>query len=127
MSAFTRLYCQDYQKCLPPSWNPDNKATGLRPANSAVVLHAYSHCYMDVARLQWQVLKLHVCAPCCAALPCCSGRFSNCIQALCSHCNAVAGYQTECTNARCCHAAVAEYQTACARGCPAAVAGSQIV
>jgi hypothetical protein len=40
-------------------------------------------------------------------LPGCSGRFSNC-----SHCNAVAGYQTACTNAHCCPAAVAGYQTA---------------
>jgi hypothetical protein len=39
--------------------------------------------------------------------------------------NAVAGYQTACTNARFCPAAVAECQTAYARGCPAAVAGSQ--
>jgi hypothetical protein len=70
-------------------------------------------------------------------LPGCSGRFSNC-----SHCNAVAGYQTACTNAQCypaavagyqtactnahcCPDAVAGYQTACARGCPAAVAVSQ--
>jgi hypothetical protein len=52
-----------------------------------------------------QVLKLHVCM--CTLLPCCSGRFSKF-----SHCNAVKEYHTECTNVRCCPAAVAEYQTA---------------
>jgi hypothetical protein len=45
-----------------------------------------------------------------ALLPCCT--FSNCMQAFCSHCNTVTGYHTACTNARCCPAAVAEYQTA---------------
>jgi hypothetical protein len=39
----------------------------LRLDNSAVVLHAYSRRYIGAARLQWQVLKLHVCALCCPA------------------------------------------------------------
>jgi hypothetical protein len=96
------------------------------------------HARMRTATLlQWQDTKLHArmrtagCCPAAAAvagnqtacmrmpLSCCSSRFSNC-----SHCNAVAGYQTACTNAHCCPAAVAGYQTACARGCPA-VAVSQ--
>jgi hypothetical protein len=37
-----------------------------------------------------------------AALPCCSGMFSNCIHALCSHCNAVAKYLTACMHFPCC-------------------------
>jgi hypothetical protein len=40
--------------------------------------------YMGAARLHWQGLKLHVhCMR--TLLPCCSGSFSNCIQALCSN------------------------------------------
>jgi hypothetical protein len=41
-----------------------------RPEISAAALHAYSRCYMGAARLQWQVLKLHVCA--CRCPDCCS-------------------------------------------------------
>jgi hypothetical protein len=46
-----------------------------------------------------------------------SGSFSNCIQALCSHLQ----WQDTKLHARgdCCPAAVAGYQTACARSCPA--------
>jgi hypothetical protein len=55
------------RKFLPPSWSPDNKATSLRPDNSAVALHAYSRRYMGAARLQWQDLKLHGCARRCPA------------------------------------------------------------
>jgi hypothetical protein len=40
---------------------------------------------MTLAMLQ--VLKLHV--RLCTPLPCCISRFSNCMQAFCSHCNAV--------------------------------------
>jgi hypothetical protein len=50
------------RKYLPPRWSPDNKATGLRPENSAVALDAYLRRYMGAARLQWQVLKLYGCA-----------------------------------------------------------------
>jgi hypothetical protein len=37
-----------------------------------------------------------------AALPCCSGRFSNCIHALCSHCNADTKNLTACMHFPCC-------------------------
>jgi hypothetical protein len=80
------------RKFLPPRWSPDNKATGLRPDNSAAVLHAYSRRYMGAARLQWH----WVCAQVTALL-----------QSL-----AVAGYQTACMKAHCCPDAVAGYQTA---------------
>jgi hypothetical protein len=84
-----------------------------RIPNCMYVHAAVLHC-TAVTVMQWQDTKLHVCACCCPALHC-------------SHCNAVAGYQTACTNALFYPAAVAGYQTECmnAHGCPAAVAGYQ--
>jgi hypothetical protein len=91
-------------------------ATGLRPDNSAVALHAYLRRYMG--RLQWQVLKLHECARRRAALL--QWQF------LKLHISALQWQDTKLlTRGGCCPAAVAGYQTACAYGCHAAVAGSQ--
>jgi hypothetical protein len=101
------IVCSQGRKFLLPLWSPDNKATGLRPDNSATTLHAYSRRYMGAARLQWQVLKLH---PSALQSLSCSGRIPKCMH--------------KCALLPC-SAAVAEYQTACACGCPAAVAGSQ--
>jgi hypothetical protein len=77
LPAYGRNFC----RCA--RWSPDNKATGLRPDNSATSLHAYSHRYMGAAVAGYQTACMRM------TLPCCSSRFSNC-----SHCNAVAGYQT---------------------------------
>jgi hypothetical protein len=75
------------------------------PDNSAVALHAYRRLYMGAARLQWQVLKLHGCAHHCPAAAAVSQTAYKCSAVTCS--------------------AVAGYQSACERGCRAAVAGSQ--
>jgi hypothetical protein len=54
-----------------------NAVEGLRHWSviSAAALHACSRRYMGAARLQWQVLKLHVCACCCP--DCCSQTSQN--------------------------------------------------
>jgi hypothetical protein len=123
--------CLPLQDCIVQTTRLPAYATAgnfCRAAVQLTRLPAYgriiSRRYMRAAQLQWQVLKLHVCARCCpAALAVsqtaykrsavtCSGRIPNCM-----HVAAVALLP--------CCSAVAGYQSACAHCCPAIVAGSQ--
>jgi hypothetical protein len=101
------------QKFLPPRCSPANKATGLRPDNFAPL---HGSCPAALAGSQTACMR--------TLLPCCSGSFSNCIQALCSHLQ----WQDTKLHARggCGPAAVAGYQTAVA-GYQTVVAGYQTV
>jgi hypothetical protein len=76
-TALSRL--QDYRaaygrKFLTPRCSPANKATGLRPDNFAPL---HGSCPAALAGSQTACMR--------TLLHCCSGRFSNCIQVLCSH------------------------------------------
>jgi hypothetical protein len=95
------------RKFLPPRCSPANKVTGLRPDNFAP-LHGSSLVAVAVSQTAYK-----------RSVVTCSGRIPNCM-----HAAAVALLQWQDTklHARdgCCPAAVAIYQTACARNCPAA-------
>jgi hypothetical protein len=69
------------RKFLTPRCSPANKATGLRPDNFAPL---HGSCPAALAGSQTACMR--------TLLPCCSGSFSNCIQALCSHLQ----WQVEC-------------------------------